>query len=899
MIRNSFLYLLILVCISACQTKNQTESQLQVKSIQNEFDLDGIWLAKKLNDTPLTGQQITSGVFDSTGWINATVPGTILPDLVNAGIYPDPYIGVNNIDSGFGVTLPVYIPDLWDKWQDGDSSFYTFWYYTEFELPALKPGQHAWIEFRGINYSADIYLNGQNVTHHLESMFLRHNLDISPAVSGANRLAVLVRPPKPLNPGTFDSRGNGGVPGQEWIDITDKYPVGWDWITPTRHRNAGIWDRVKSKITGPVVIRNPHIVTSFPSGDYSSANIDMTIETYNVSSVTQTGSVVVQSDEGGFSNSGSFSIPAHSSILLSFPTVNISDPDLWWPNGYGDQALYDAGFSAVLSSSDTSDQITEHFGIRHIQADVVSYSAQHGLTFTINGKKIFIRGGNWISTDAMLRYSEKRYDDEVRFHRDMNLNMIRVWGGGIAERPEFYDACDKYGILVMQDFWVSGEQQNNPPTGLYLKSIRGRIKLLRNHPSLCFWNGGNEQMPPAGINDSTQCYVEGNSGVPCTGVPILDGTRIYVSSSISSNDGLGPSDGPYGILDLESIYNGNYGTATGTAFNPEIGSVGMVTAESIKEMMGNDPSLHTLPDGCSSAVNDGMKLHKYQRYCDPAMNDMINNYGIPTTIDQYCGQAQLANYNQYRALFEGYNIRMWKYNSGALIWKSQNPWPALRSQLYDWFLEPTGGYFGVMHAAEPVHVQLDLSKNEIGIVNNSSEILTLNQLSAQIIDANGKSLDTVYSFTGTVNDNGYTPTNVYVPKPVRFDTLYFVELNLIYTVNGNTDTSSNFYWLSSTGKFTGLRNIPTTSLNMVSNHQLNSGIYTYQVELTNTGNRIAFWNRIEVKNLASGNRILPVFYSDNYISLFPGATRVIQLGFSASDVDPGDQPKIMLTGWNL
>ncbi|MEM7283901.1 MAG: glycoside hydrolase family 2 TIM barrel-domain containing protein, partial [Pseudomonadota bacterium] len=146
---------------------------------------------------------------------------------------------------------------------------------------------------------------------------------------------------------------------------------------------------------------------------------------------------------------------------------------------------------------------------------------ENGRVFVVNKKRIFIRGGCWTFSDAMLRHSAQNYDDQIRHHAMMNLNLIRIWGGGTTERPEFYEACDRYGILVWQEFWITADcnhgQQNPEDHALFMRSAIDAIGLVRNHASLALWVGGNEGPPPGdldrrlaaaiGVNDPDREYV--------------------------------------------------------------------------------------------------------------------------------------------------------------------------------------------------------------------------------------------------------------------------------------------------------------------------------------------------------------------------------------------------------
>ena len=482
----------------------------------------------------------------------------------------------------------------------------------------------------------------------------------------------------------------------------------------------------------------------------------------------------------------------------------------------------------------------------------------------------------------------------------MNLNIIRVWGGGITERPEFYSLCDQNGIMVWQDFWLSSEQPVELDSeSLFLLNVQDRIKLLRNHPSLAIWTGGNELHfgYDTNINNKIRSYIEGSGNHSA-----LDGTRKYLSSTIQ--DGSGPRDGPYTLMSLKTLYGPE--NFTYAAFNPEIGAAGIVTKESMREMMGNQSELLTVPDLTTSdclhptTKNLGFRYHKYECYTDGDGKNHIQFYGEPKNIDQYCDYAQLANYAQYKAIFEGYNSRMWKMNSGVIIWKTQNPWPALRSQVYDYYLEQTGGYYGLKQGAQMVNIQLDLSSgNEIGLVNNFNQKLTDLNYTYHTIDMSGNMTSKSFQLS-YLDANQFHKTNEEVPD-VGFGKTYFVKLELTYTRNGEDFSQSNFYWLNSSFEYQDLKELPDAQVNAsLKSIESSEGRITAIITCSNSGQHLSFWNRLQVLNhLQNGKRtrVLPVMYEDNYFSLMPGETKEIKVSYSADDGLSGS-PSLLITGWN-
>ncbi len=545
-----------------------------------EYPLHGNWKAKRAADIPADGTVITGGEFKMDGWMEAVVPGTILTTLLHNKQIPDPFFGMNN----------NLIPDVHDTGRD----YYTYWFYNEFQTPEVKDGQEVWLNFRGINYFADIFLNGKRVnsdTH--QGMYLREKYLITSFLNKGkpNRLAVWVAPPDPAGNASAGQGGDGTI-GRS---VTMQFTAGWDWICPIRDRNTGIWDKVNIEVTGSVDIRNPFIEIQVPGirvpgKKQEPAFIKPSVELKNISGIAVKGILNVEIE--GLKSSLKISLNPDEEKSVSLPGIKIADPRLWWPNGMGDQPLYTMKYELISEAGIKMDSEVTTFGIREtgnyfdarIKAQV----------FTVNGQKVFIKGGNWIASDALLRLSKERYEAEVRFHAGMNMNMIRVWGGGLTERPEFYDACDKYGILVWQDLWISGDcngewydplkkesqaRRKAYPDNhtLFLESVIDQVKMLRNHPSLFLWCGSNETLPPADILKALEEEI----------FPRFDPGRFFLEYSTSpklmTNTIGGVGDGPYGIREPESIF-----TERSFPFNPETGSIGIPNYDGLKKIIPED-----------------------------------------------------------------------------------------------------------------------------------------------------------------------------------------------------------------------------------------------------------------------------------------------------------------------
>ena len=841
----------------------------------NEILLNQGWKAKRVNEVTVDGTVISSPDFEFYDWMEAVVPGTVLTTLLHNKKVPDPFFGMNN----------ELIPDIYETGAD----YYTFWFHNNFNLPQLKPNQHAWLKFRGINYSANIFLNGKRVntdTH--RGMFLREKYEITPFLKDAesNNLEVLVEPPSPVG------KVNGGQGGDGVIarSVTQQYTPGWDWVCSVADRNTGIWDQVSVEITGPVDVQNPYVKTRVPGkrtpgSNQKPAYINVSAELVNATKENQSGTLIV--NLGDIQTKTSVTLKAGETLTVKTPEIKIENPKLWWPNGMGAQDLYPLEIrfeqNEILSDSEKL-----HFGIR--QTDNYFDKEVGGRVFLVNGQKVFVKGGNWISSDLLLRHTPERYEAEVKMHAQMNMNMIRIWGGSITERPEFYDACDKYGILVWQDLWVTGdcngcwfdprkketqERRRAYPDdhSLFLKSVIDQVKMLRNHPSLYLWCGGNEFPPPDDINAKLENDI----------FPQYDETRYYVnystSDSILRNIIGGVGDGPYGIQNPLRFF-----VTQSFPFNPELGSVGMPNVETMRKMMDEKD----LQPPVNDRANRVWQYHKYIGY-----EDQIERFGIIKNIDDFCRKAQVVNYEQYRALQEGFNAGMWDKYTGMLVWKNQNPWTSLRGQFYDVFLDQTGGFYGFQHGAKPLHVQLNLNDSAICVVNQTLFDANNLTIETQLFDLHGKKLSqNQFQLDVATNTHQIAGKLFSGDKPKGF---YFARLLL--TDEQGKVVDENLYWLT---------NSPTDMQELEKLEEVKPDLQIKNDKsgkrlavITNNSNETAFFTRLKVTVKQTNQLVLPVFFTDNYLTFFPGEQKTIEIDLShlSPEIDL-ENLQLELESWN-
>ncbi len=834
-------------------------------------------------------------------------------------------------------TNQKFIPDASSK---GGVALYTYWYYTEFTLATSAANQRFWLNLRGINYTADVFINGVqlNKEEQLQGMFLRHSFDITehPSKDGIYRLAIRVVPPD--SPG-IPNGGNGGSPGKPNIGehVTMRHTVGWDWTISIPDRSTGLWDQVSVSTTKALQLKHPKVTTKIHG---TTATVTIQTQVQNSTAVTQTGFISYELE--GNTQQQTITVAAGATIPVAFDPFEIKNARLWWPNGADPidpkkaPELYTlnlyATMAADLNADSLSDQHMLRVGMREFTHAMVPLENPKNRQFSVNGVPIFIRGGNWMGMDTLFRGDASRYRNEVRMHKEMNLNLIRVWGGGIIERPEFYEACDELGIMVMQEFWFSSEfQLYDVPDSydkIFTKCATDTIQMLRNHTSLLFWCGANESEPPTSLLTKLQGYIgEGDEALDA---------RLFVKNSLMVHgDSLG-TDGPYGILKLNNYFQEMPGGWT-NPFNPEVGSLGLPPIESVRRMIRATnlteppkkfaqykiPSQNYDTHKNLPVVNESWQQLKYSQYfvdfnVDKVGNmtknfdDQLYTYGVPKDIDAFCEQAQLTNYMQYKALWEGYLTNMWNWYTGLIIWKSQGSWTGIRAKLYDWFLEQNGGHWGVKDACEAIHVQLNFinypkgTSYKVNVVNHTSQELENLKLNwnayglkgsigaGNITDiANNTAISIQRSSTTKIGDLDLTKILSDLASEV-----YFVVLEL---EQEGKMLSRNMYWLSKTGYYEeiGTYVVPSLTTSAKGTKDAN-GNYVLQTSFKNNAAQLSFWNRVQVRKPAASEeieaRILPVFYEHNYFSLKSIETTSNQIEFQYDGKNGA--PELWLKGWN-
>jgi mannosylglycoprotein endo-beta-mannosidase len=822
---------------------------------------------------------ISSAAFQPKAWYAATVPGTVLTTLVNNGVYPEPLYGENM----------RAIPESLNK--------ATYWYRTSFLVPAAYKGRHIWLHFGGVNYAAQIWVNGQQVGT-MRGAFIRGDFDVSAFVKPGGRaaLAVLVAPqPNPGVPhehtvalGVGQNGGETAIDGPTFLST-----IGWDWLPAVRDRDTGIWLPVTMDATGPVVVKDP-FVTADLSAMHDSADLHVSATLQNISAKPVTGIVTgtirlkdAQPQNAQPPAPTSQVITFHKTVTIaangseplaldskSAPELHLADPKLWWPNGYGPQNLYTVTLRFDVGKQ-TSDSATRQFGIRKIEYQVTD---SENLTLSVNGVRVMARGGNWGLDEAMKRVPRERLDAQFHMHALANLNIIRNWVGQ-STSPDFYDMADKYGILLWDEFFQPNPNDGPDPTDIptYLANVTDKVVRYRNHPAIAVWCARNEGYPPKELDDTLRALM-GH----------LDPTRLYQSNSA---DGRGVSShGPYYWRSPRFFY------AITESFKTETGSVSVPTIESIQGMM---------PQKDWETINDDWAQHDMAAGAQRGNEfptSLAERYGHIRNLADFVQKGQLATYEAFRAMYEGRNAEMFKTTTGVITWMSHPAQPSFVWQLYHYDLEPNAALYAAKKAAETVHVQLNEANFGVEVVNNKP--VALEGLSAKV---------TVYNFDGTVSmrEPGQTFQTFALDKvppsstvkagqirvSARVSPVYFVKLEL--TGPDGTLLSQNFYWQHvAQDQFDGLMNLPRVTLDADASARADGDNTVVTLTLHNNTPNVALLSHLQLHQKKSGKRVLPVFYSDNYISLVPGESSTVTIEAATKDLQ-GDLPLVEVDGFNV
>ncbi|MFC0844947.1 sugar-binding domain-containing protein [Streptomyces noboritoensis] len=824
---------------------------------------------------------VSSPGYPAAGWYPAGPRSTVLAALLAAGKYADPFYSTNQKN------IPT--ADFAVPW----------WYRSDFTV--ADTSSRTYLDFSGVVSAADVFVNGQQIAGKgaVAGAYTRHELDITSAVrSGTNTVAFRVQPNDPRK------------------NLT----MGWiDWLQPPPDENMGIVRDVLVRRGGPVALRDAHVVTSLAVPSLATADLTVKAQARNDSASTVT--ATVSGTIGTASFSQDVTLAAHETKTVAFtptafPQLRLTSPRVWWPAGMGEQALYGLDLTASVSGT-PSDTAHESFGIRDVKAPLNADGARQ---YSVNGRPLLIKGGGW-SPDEYLRWDRTYVEDRLKYALDLGLNTIRLEGH--IEPDEFFDLADRYGILTLPgweccDKWegqVNGSEPGEKWTAadypVAKASMAAEAARLRDHPSVISFLIGSDFAPDKTIEKG---YVDALRAADWP-TPVVAAASDN-SSPITGSSGM-KMTGPYDWVPPNYWYNKQEGGATG--FNSETSA-------------GPDiPTLDTLRRMLSPAELDTLwkspSAKQYHRspsstFATLALYDaaLTGRYGAPTGLDDYVRKAQLAQYENVRAQYEAYarNAKdASKPATGVVYWMFNSGWTSLHWQLMDRYLDQGGAYFGAKKANEPLHVQYSYDDRSVAVVNSAHAPVSGLTARVTLFTTDGTQK---YDRTATgvaVGGDGAKATALTVPANVSgLSTTYLARL-LLTDATGK-EVSRNVYWLSTKADVldyahTDWYHTPTTAyadlkgLSAMAKATVTAtattttggdGTSTTTVTLTNTGTgrTPALLTDVHLVD-AKDTPVLPVHWSDNQVSLWPGESTTLTAGYRTADLH-GSAPRLRISGWN-
>ncbi|MGO8756499.1 MAG: glycosyl hydrolase 2 galactose-binding domain-containing protein [Terracidiphilus sp.] len=862
------LALLALPEVLPCETRTPLRDAWRVQS------------ACKLN---AEGAAIATAGFPVADWIETSVPNTVLAAQVAAGVVPDPYFG-DNLRKLPGADYPIG-PSFANEPMPADSPYHCGWWYrTEFTAPeAASPDERFWLHFGGINYRADVWLNGQKIAGAADvaGAYRTYDFDVTGAIEPGKTNVLAVE--------TFAPTENDL--GINWVD--------WNPCPPDK--DMGLWGDVDLVTTGAVALRAPMAVTHFEDDTLDVADLTIYAELHNATDKAVKGEVSGSTVGASFTQSVELAAHEDRTVVFTpqeFPQLRIHNPPLWWPWQMGQPHLEQLTMRFTAEGR-VEDQQSVEFGIREVTSELTAPNGSR--LFRVNGKRILIRGGGW-SPDMMLRPDENRLREQFRMVRDMNLNAIRLEGK--LETDEFFRLADEQGILILAgwcccDHWEQWESWKPEDLSIATASLRSQMLRLRSHPSLLVWLNGSDHAPPPNV-ERAYLDVEAQAHWP---------NPVLAAASGADTPGSGPTGvkmtGPYDYVEpsywyVDREHGGAFGFNTETSPGPAIPSLA-----SRRRFLPDPEAWPPSPDW---SLHFGGGEFTSLKAFDEAMAAI---YTKPASAADYERMAQTMSYDSERAMFEAYGKN--KYvSTGVIQWMVNNAWPSMIWHLFDYSLDAGGGYFGAKKACEPLHIQYSYDDRSIVVVNSTYRPAAGLHASVQV---HGLKWNELYNVQADVDAGPDSAQRVFtIPDSLYAgaERIFFVDLRL--TDRSGRVLSRNFYWVPGTlttfdwpktwytytpaeryEDLNALTHLPPATVAAHAEIADTSRGRELRVRLSNTSTALAFQLHAAVRTPAGG-LIAPVFWSDNWIELTPGESATLT---ALLPVDADRTPIVQLEGWNV
>ncbi|MBQ8466987.1 MAG: beta-mannosidase [Prevotella sp.] len=791
-----------------------------------------------------------------TDAVPAVVPGTVFTAYVEAGREACPEYGSN-----------IY---------EVDERKYSrpFWYRGEFRLPQpLRADQHVWLCFDNTNRYADFWFNGEKISgtssseKDVSGHMLRSRFDVT-ALYQEDRTNIIE-----VKIYDADQKKTRRAEGPYGVACSPSYlaGAGWDWMPYVPGRLAGITGHARVEVTGGVSLVDPWVRSYLPTNDRAELTFTTDVANHTAAPQQVTFEGTIQPGNIHFAKqvwvAGGDTAHVHVDSR-EVESLVVSHPRLWWPGGYGEPSLYDCQVVCRVDGQ-VSDSRTVRFGIRRYDYRIETNDVGRPVfQFYVNGQRIFVKGGNWGMSEYLLRCHGREYETKIRLHRDLNYNMIRLWTGCVTD-DEFYDYCDEQGIMVWNDFWLYVAFNDVAEPEAFIRNARDKVRRLRNHACIALWCGANETHPAPQLDQALRMIVMEEDA----------GDRLY--KSCSNQDGLSGS-GWWKDLPPRHHFETSasnlafnkpaypYGRTYGYGMRSEIGMATFPQYESVRLFIPADKQWPLPTDEQLKEEDNNVWNHHF--FGKEALNagpadyrrSVEERYGMSQSLQEFCEKAQLINLEDMRGMYEAWQDKMWHDASGLLIWMSHPAYPSFVWQTYDYYYDPTGCYWGARKACEPRHIQWNCLTGSVKVVNTTSQALNRVQARAAIYDLSGRQV------AGRQAVVSVEPSNI--QEAFVLDDLpagmLFIRLQL--TASDGQLLSENMYWTNT------LKDMDYTPLNQLAEARLTveqNGRNAFR--LKNQTRHVAFANRLRLVDAKTGERILPVIWSDNYVTLMPGEERVI------------------------
>ncbi len=840
------------------------------------------WQIQSSSKAQQGGAEVSAAGFSTHEWFPVSGRATVMAGLLENGKFDNVFYSDN--------LRAVEEPDA-----SGTMFVIPWWYRTEFTLADGTPGTRTLLRINGMVPSADVWLNGNLVADRglIAGAYPVHEIDVTRWVhAGTNSLALRVQAGDPRT----------------------SLSIGWvDWNPSPPDNNMGPWRGVDIVRTGPVQIRSPQVTSALSLPDLAHAALTVKVQARNLDSSAHDAAITAV--VAGVSLLRTVHLaPGESQTVVfspkSDPALNLAHPQLWWPVGMGAHPLYPLQMKAAVEGA-LSDQASATFGIRTV---TYRLTRQGYGQFAVNGKPVLIRGGGW-APDMFLRDDPKRLQAEFSYVLNLGLNTIR--SEGKLEDAAFYDIADREGIMILPgweccDKWESaagtgGEPWDAADEQVAAASMASEARLLRNHPSVIGFMIGSDNAPPPRI---AAMYVDTLHAedwpLPIIAAAVPQGTTQTGPSGMKM-------DGPYDWVPPAYWYADKLGGAFGFdsevsagATIPPLEDLTRMLAPQELEALWKYPQLRQYHASAAWSV--------FSRI-EPFDTALARRYGEPSSLADYVSKSQLENYDNVRAQFEAFNAHMDAPNpsTGVIFWMLNNAWPSLHWHLYDYFLNPGGAYFGARMANEPVHIQYSYDTHAIVLVNH-----TLSSERGLRADIRVRNLDGSVSYQKRLPNLDLAANAARqvatLPPIAGLSRTYFVELELASATGRGI--SRNVYWLSTQGDeldwpnsnwyltpvtryadLTPLQSLPsaTTEVRATMWHDGSEDVATVTLTVPPSSKAVALFQRASVRRSAGGDPVLPILWSDNDVTLWPGESVTLTARFAAG----APTPVVEVSGWNV